>query len=93
MSGPAGRVFGPFTVTTDQTDRDRERHRREYVLELVRATCRSPMERMCRRGQKIWVRSTGPPLAVLQATAKATVPTGNVYLWDGNNPGSSAPRS
>ena len=31
------------------------------------------------------MRSTGPSsLAVLQATAVATVPTGNVYLWDGN---------
>ena len=42
------------------------------------------MARAVPSGQKIWVRSTGPSLAVLQATAVATVPTGNVYLYDGN---------
>ena len=41
-------------------------------------------------GQKIWVRSTGPSTVVLEATAKATVPAGNVYLYDGNNSGVSA---
>jgi Domain of unknown function (DUF5979) len=35
-------------------------------------------------GQRIWVRSTGASAAVLQATSKATVPSGNVYLYDGN---------
>ena len=34
-------------------------------------------------GQEIWLKSTGPPTAVLQATAQATVPSGNVYLYDG----------
>lgn len=34
--------------------------------------------------QKIWMRTTGPPIPVLQATATAVVPTGNVYLYDGN---------
>ena len=36
-------------------------------------------------GQKIWVRSTGPTIAVLEATSEATVPHGNVYLYDGNS--------
>ena len=37
-------------------------------------------------GQEIWMRSTGgSPSAVLQATATATVPSGNVYLYDGNS--------
>ena len=40
-------------------------------------------------GQKIWMRSTGPSSAVLQATAEATVPSGNVYLYDGNTAGVS----
>lgn len=43
-------------------------------------------------GQKIWVRSTGPPIAVLQAASQATVPTGNVYLYDGNAGVSDAQR-
>ena len=36
-------------------------------------------------GQQIWLTSTGPTVAVLQATAVATVPRGNVYLYDGGN--------
>ena len=35
-------------------------------------------------GQKIWMRSTGPSTAELQATATADVPAGSVYLYDGN---------
>jgi len=37
-------------------------------------------------GTKIWLRSSGPSQAVLQATSQATVPSGNVYLYSGNNP-------
>ena len=44
-------------------------------------------------GQKIWVRSTGPSTVVLEATAVATVPTGNVYVYDGNTTGSATPSS
>ena len=44
-------------------------------------------------GQKIWVRSTGPSTVVLEATAEATVPTGNVYVYDGKTPGSTTPSS
>ena len=40
-------------------------------------------------GTEIWVRSTGPTIAVLEATSKATVPTGNVYLYDGYTGGVS----
>ena len=40
-------------------------------------------------GTKIWVRSTGPSIVVLEATAEATVPSGNVYLYDGNTSGVS----
>ena len=40
-------------------------------------------------GKKIWVRSTGPTIAVLEATSTATVPHGNVYLYDGNTGGVS----
>ncbi len=40
-------------------------------------------------GQKIWVRSTGPTVAVLEATSKAIVPHGNVYLYDGYTGGVS----
>ena len=39
-------------------------------------------------GQQIWMRSSGgASSAVLQAKATATVPSGNVYLYDGNTAG------
>jgi hypothetical protein len=38
-------------------------------------------------GTKIWLRSTGTSNAVLDATSQATVPSGNVYLYDGNTSG------
>ena len=42
-------------------------------------------------GQKIWVRATGPSIVVLEATAEAVVPSGNVYLYDGKPAGSATP--
>ena len=41
-------------------------------------------------GTKIWLKSTGPATATLLATSTATVPTGNVYLYDGNTPNVTA---
>ncbi|MGX7678741.1 DUF5979 domain-containing protein [Jatrophihabitans sp. DSM 45814] len=38
-------------------------------------------------GTQIWLRQTGQGAAVLQATARATVPQNNVYLYDGTNSG------
>ncbi len=38
---------------------------------------------------QIWLKSTGPTAAVLQATAKTSVPKQNVYLYDGNTSGLS----
>lgn len=36
-------------------------------------------------GQQIWLRSPGASNVVLQATAEAIVPSGNVHLYDGNS--------
>jgi hypothetical protein len=86
VSGPAGGVLGPFTVTTDHPPATVTAtggtmySNPEGTTELgdgVTATVQS--------GQKIWLRSSGPTIAVLQATSKATVPGGNVYLYDGNS--------
>ena len=88
VSGGAGRALGPFTVTTDHppatvhiTGGSMFSNRAGTVPIADGATVPS--------GQKIWVRSAGPSEAVLQATSKATVPSGNVYLYDGNTPGVS----
>jgi hypothetical protein len=94
LSGPAGRVLGPFTVTTGSL-RAHGGHRaapratvRATGAEMFSdSTATSPIldGTTVPSGQKIWLRSTGPSNAVLQATATAIVPTGNVYLYDGNS--------
>ena len=38
-------------------------------------------------GAQIWLKSTTAGTATLAATANASVPSGNVYLYDGNSPG------
>ena len=38
-------------------------------------------------GTNIWVQDAAPGTVTLSASAQATVPTGNVYLYDHNSPG------
>ena len=81
LNGPTGSVLGPFTVDSDAPT----------TVTATGANMFSDADAMAPigqgatvpSGQKIWLQSTGPPAAVLQATAVATVPTGNVYLYDG----------
>ena len=47
------------------------------------------MEPRCRPARRSGCAPRVPPFAVLEATSKATVPTGNVYLYDGNTGGVS----
>jgi TQXA domain-containing protein len=85
VSGGAGSVLGPFTVTTDQstaqvtaTGATMYSNRAGTTLLGDGTTADVPS------GQQIWLRSTAAPsTAVLSATATATVPRGNVYLYDG----------
>ena len=85
-SVPAGSVSGPFTVASDAgsatvtvTGGSMWSDAAASVPIANGATVPS--------GQQIWLTSTGPSTAVLQATAVATVPRGNVYLYDGGNSG------
>jgi TQXA domain-containing protein len=88
----ARRALGPFTVTTDAAG--------GAVVNAVGGTMSSdragknPITDGTKvpSGQKIWLRSAGPSEAVLQATSDATVPSGNVYLYDGNGGISDAQR-
>ena len=94
VSGPAGSAVGPFTVSTNT-----RRRRRASGEATVTATGGSMFSDAAgtvpiadgatvSSGQQIWLRSTGgSSSAVLQATATATVPSGNVYLYDGNTAG------
>ena len=83
LSGPPGGLLGPFTLTTDQ-DSATVTATGGSMFSNPDGTGAIPDGTPVPSGQKIWVRSTGPSLAVLQATAVATVPTGSVYLYDGN---------
>ena len=82
VDAPAHTVLGPFTVTTN------------HPPAAVTATGGSMWSDSAGTvpigngaevpsGQKIWMTSDGPKVAVLEATSKATIPTGNVYLYDG----------
>jgi hypothetical protein len=83
LSGSPGGLLGPFTVTTNQGTATVDA---TAGTMFANADGSGPIDNGAAvpSGQKIWVRSTVPTLAVLQATAVATVPTGNVYLYDGN---------
>ncbi len=93
---PRRRAVGPFALTTDNRVR---RRRRRGLRAAPDATVNATGGKMFSNaagtvpisngatvpsGQKIWVRSTGPSTAELQATAAAIVPAGSVYLYDGN---------
>ncbi len=95
VSGPAGSVLGPFTVNTNSN-----RRLRNAPPATVRATGGNMFRDAAgtdeidngatvESGTKIWVRSTGPPTVVLEATAEAVVPSGNVYVYDGKHAGVS----
>jgi len=84
VSGPR-RVLGPFTVSTNHppatvTATGANMYSNAAgTNELGDGTTAEVHD-----GQQIWLRSTGPSTAEVQATSTATVPSGNVYLYDGN---------
>jgi hypothetical protein len=82
-TGPAGSVLGPFKVTTGAGSATVTVTGGNMFSDSA-ATVPIADGASVPSGQKIWVKSTGPAVAVLQATSTATVPTGNVYLYDGN---------
>ena len=86
LSGPAGSVIGPFTVSTNHPPATVNATGGDMFANAA-ATEPIPQGASVPDGQKIWLRSTGESKAVLQATSKAIVPTGNVYVYDGNTSG------
>ena len=93
LSGPAGSVLGPFTVKTSNGGQNAPHATVTAtggdMFSDSAATQPIANGASVPSGQKIWVRSTGPSTVVLEATAEATVPTGNVYVYDGNTGGVS----
>ena len=85
VSGGAGTVLGPFTLTTDQsTAHVTATGATMYSNRAGTTLLGDGTTADVKTGQQVWVRSTeGASTAVLTATATATVPRGNVYLYDG----------
>ncbi|MDN3481573.1 thioester domain-containing protein [Arthrobacter sp. APC 3897] len=89
--GPVNGVAGPYTVAAENAA--------EVTLIVddgfslyADAAGTVPLPETVPSGTQVWVRSdsgsTGP--AELTARAAVTVPTGNVFLYDGNTPGTAA---
>ena len=81
-SGPAHGVLGPFTVSSG-TGNATVAVTGANMFSDAAGTVSIPNGATVPSGQQVWLRSTaGPASVVLEATATATVPTGNVYLYD-----------
>lgn len=76
-------VLGPFTVTTDQPPAEVAASGADMFADAKATEPISNGDRVP-SGQRIWLRSSSPGTAVLEASARATVPRGNVFLYDGN---------
>jgi TQXA domain-containing protein len=83
VSGPASSALGPYTVNTDAASATVNATGAIMYSDSAGTT---PIANGASvpSGQKIWLRSTGSSSGVLQATSQAIVPSGNVYLYDGN---------
>ncbi len=88
-TGPAGSLLGPFRVRTNAGEAT-VTATGGIMFSDSGGMNQIPNGSKVPSGQRIWLSSTGPSFAVLQATSEATVPTGNVYLYDGNSGASSA---
>jgi Domain of unknown function (DUF5979)/Thioester domain len=86
-TGPAGSVIGPFTVTSSTVGEATVSAVGGTMYSDASGTTEIPDGSTVKSGTQIWVRSTGPPSVSILATATATVPSGNAYLYDQNTPG------
>jgi Domain of unknown function (DUF5979)/Thioester domain len=80
------KVLGPYKVKTDALDGAMV-NSTEYMYADRAGTKPIAPGATVLSGAKIWLRSSGADSVVLQATSQATVPSGNVYLYDGNTSG------
>jgi hypothetical protein len=85
VSAPVGTLAGPFTVTSNAATTVTALG--ADMFSDAGGTVPIANGATVSTGAQIWLGSTGGPAAVLRATAVATVPSGNVYLYDGNTPG------
>jgi len=85
VGGPTGTPVGPFTVTS--TAATTVAAVGGSMFGDAAATQPIANGSTVVSGTQIWLTSSGPASAVLAATSVATVPSGNVYLYDGNTSG------
>ena len=82
LSAPAGSTIGLFTVTSSSGSA-KVTVTGGSMWSDASATTPIADGATVPSGQKIWLTSTSSTTAVLQASAEAHVPRGNVYLYDG----------
>jgi hypothetical protein len=87
LAGPIGSVIGPYTVHSTTVGEATVSAVGGTMYSDASATTVIPDGSTVPDGTKIWVRSTGPLAVAILATATATVPSGNAYLYDQNTPG------
>lgn len=87
--GPADAVLGPFTVNGDSGQSVTVAATGASMFSDAAGTTAIPTNSTVPVGQQIWLKASGlsASSATLTATGVATVPTGNVFLYDGNTPG------
>ena len=86
LSGPAGSVLGPFQLSTTAGSAVVGANGAQLYSDPA-ATVPIADGSTVASGQALYARSGGPAVAVIYARSTATVPTGNVYLYDGNSAG------
>ena len=87
--GPAAAVLGPYTVSGDSGQSVSVAATGASMFSDAAGTAAIGNNTTVPVGQQIWLRAAGlgASTATLTATGVATVPTGNVFLYDGNTPG------
>ena len=83
LSGPPGSILGPYTVHSSATTTVISTGADMFSDPAPTPSHSIAQGSVVPDDQEIWLKSTGTSAATLQATAEATVPSGNVYLYDG----------
>lgn len=86
VAGSIGTPTGPFTVTTGSATAAVTVDKGQMFSDAAGTT---PIANgtAVPSGTNIWIQDATPGAVTLSAVAQETVPTGNVYLYDGNSPG------
>jgi hypothetical protein len=85
-SGVVGSLIGPFTIQTTSPATVSAAGGQLFAD----AAGTLPVTNPVADGTRVWVRSSSVGPVTVSASAQATVPSGNVYLYDGKRPGVTA---